>query len=330
MTEIKLFKFDSKTDYLPYYKTYTLELNETDTIRNVLETIYDIEKFGYISDESFFIRVNNLFISADESITSILDDLEDDLLIEPISVKRAVNDLIIDIKDYQNKLDLLDGYLENEQKVSILEHKTYMLDYYASNTLHFNDDYIGDHVLLLASELVRHKPELREKLSTLVNGENGVKLHSSLKYRMLGVHSADSVVYTNATLDAEVLQLFSNFNISLYCGLNDSSFENVIQKSEATYIDLKSKHFDIPLTSKELSYLMAGTILLEAKDNNADFLIVNDNEELKLFDSKQKSIEKTMGREINLPVLTQNEFVQLLQGNTNLDSHKVKLSFLDS
>ena len=79
---------------------------------------------------------------------------------------------------------------------------------------------------------------------------------------------------------------------------------------------------------------MAGTILLEALDNNADFLIVNTEEDLSLFDAQQKNIEKTMGREINLPVLTRGQFVKLLEGEKNKNAlgfniHKIKIPFLD-
>jgi len=35
-----------------------------------------------------------------------------------------------------------------------------------------------------------------------------------------------------------------------------------------------------------------------------------------------------MGREIQLPVLTQDEFIQLLQGGKKLNPHKIKISFL--
>ena len=136
-------------------------------------------------------------------------------------------------------------------------------------------------------------------------------------------------MYNKVSLDSEILQYFDNFNIALYCALNDSSFEDIIKQSRATYVELKSKHFDIPKNAKKLSMLMAGSVLLEALDNNADFLIVNNEEELALFDAKQKSIESTMGREIKLPIITRNEFVQLLKGQRNLSSRKIKIPFLD-
>ena len=330
MIEIKLFKFDSKTDYLPYYKSYELERDSVNTLDDVLNKINSIEKFGFLQDETFFLRANNAFTSSSATIDEVLGD-STELTIEPLSLNRAVNDLVIDTKDYQEKLSLLDSYISTNEKETLIKDKTYMLEYYASNTLHFHDDYIGEHVVLLGLDIAKKDNSLKDEIFELLNGENGIINKSSLKYRIL---SYPQQTKSTNTKISDMLQSFENFNISLYCGLNEPSFESIIKQSDATYVELKSKHFDIPLNAQKLSFLMAGTILLEALDNNADFLVVNDTNDLELFDKKQKQIEKVMGRDINLPVLTRNEFTKLLQGEKNknsigLNSHKVKVPFLD-
>lgn len=327
MTEIRLFKFDSKTDYLPYYKTYNLKTKDMNTINDVLNAVYNIEKFDYLQCELFFLRVNNIFISADANIADVITN-SNELLIEPISINRAKNDLIIDTKDYQNKFNFLNSYINDEETNLLIQEKRYMLEYYASNTLHFNNDYIGEHVLFLASELIQNQPSLKDELSVLVDIEDGIRIRTSLEHRILNHNEEENAIFNTATLDSDISQYFENFNIALYCSLNNSSFEDIIALSNASYVELKSKHFDIPKSSKKVSHLMAGNILLEAKDNNADFLIVNNKEELKLFDAQQKSIEKVMGREIELPVLTQEEFIQLLQGKKQLDSRKIQVPFV--
>lgn len=323
MLEIELFKFDSQTDYLPYYKNYRLKQENLTTIDDVLNEVYKIEKFGRLEGETFFVRANGVFTDTTASFDILLDDSQT-LRIEPISIKRAVNDLIIDTKDYKQKLEVLAPYLTDIKEM--IREKTYMLEYYASNTLHFKDDYIGEHVILLAADILKELPMLQEELQQLIDCEEGLRHRTSLAYRIQEENFPENIETVNVP---DILQSFENFNIALYCGLNSRSFKDLIKKSDAQYVDLTSKHFDIPENSKELSYLMAGTILLEALDNNADFLIINNKEELALFDGQQKNIEKTMGREIQLPVLTQDEFIQLLGGNKNIASHKVKISFLD-
>ena len=322
MLEIELFKFDSQTDYLPYYKNYRLKRENLLRIDDALNEVYKIEKFGRLEGETFFVRANGIFTETTTALDTFLNDSQT-LRIEPISIKRAINDLIIDTKDYKQKLELLDPYLTDIKE--IIQEKTYMLEYYASNTLHFKDDYIGEHVILLAADILKELPMLQEELHQLITCEDGLRHRTSLKYRM----QDENIPQGAATLNIpDIIQYFKNFNIALYCALDVPSFENIIKKSDAQYIDLESKHFDIPVNSKELSYLMAGTILLEALDNNADFLIVNNKEDLALFDGEQKNIEKIMGREIQLPVLTQDEFIQLLQGGKKLNPHKIKISFL--
>lgn len=330
MINIQLFKFDSKTDYLPYYKSYSIKDDSIDTLDDVLKSLYAIEKFGFIENEDFFLLANNKYTSSKALLSDVLND-SNELILEPLSIKRAINDLIIDTKDYQAKLDLLDKYMSADEKETIIKNKSYMLEYYASNTLHFNDDYIGEHVILLGLDIAKKDGSLQNDIFSILNSEDGLINKSSLQYRILNYPEKKE---SKKNEPYDIIQSFENFNIAVYDALNPISFEYVVKQSNAIYVNLKSKHFDIPFDAKKLSYLMAGTILLEALDNNADFLIVNTGEDLSLFDAKQKQIEKIMGREIDLPVLTRGQFIKLLSGEKDkntlgLNNHKVKLPFLD-
>lgn len=330
MTDIKLFKFDSKTDYLPYYKNYSINTSKLNTLNDLLEEIYSIEKFEFINNEDFFLQVNSQFTSSNAFLHEVLDN-SNELVIEPLSIKRALHDLIIDTKDYQNKFDLLDAYISESEKETLIKEKMYMLEYYASNTLNFHEDYIGEHVVLLGLDIAKKDPTLKDEIFNLLNGEDGIINKSSLKYRILNYPEKKE---ENTKDTFEVVQSFENFNIALYYGLNPNTFEHVIKQSNATFVDIKSKNFDIPMSAKKLSYLMAGTILLDAIDNNADFLLVNSQEDISLFDAQQKNIAKVMGREIDLPVLTRGQFIKLLEGEKDkntlgLNIHKVTIPFLD-
>lgn len=51
------------------------------------------------------------------------------------------------------------------------------------------------------------------------------------------------------------------------------------------------------------------------------------------FDENQSKMEKSVDREINLPILSQGKFIQLVEGETDpvalgFNNHKVKISFL--
>ncbi len=345
MVHINLFKFDSTKDYLPYYKNYSLEYIKGDTIHNILNKINDIENFSYIKDELFFLKVNNIFIESNTKIEVFSQNSSIELLIEPLSILRTTNDLVINTKDYTAKLNLLDNFLTPDEKHEIIKEKKFMLEYYASNTLNFNRDYIGDHVLLITAQIVQDKPQ-SNILKHINDKFDGVLNHTSLKYRILNYEKSENTIqsllkipqkkYQEYTFSSQIKQYFENFNISLYCSLNNTSFESVIAQSKAQYVELSSKHAQLALSTKNsaFTYLLAGNILLEAKDNNADFLIVNDDDELAIFDKKQAKISKAVGREIDFPVITTKQFIQLLKGEKNkttlgFNKHKINIEFMD-
>lgn len=334
MIDIKLFKFDAATDYLPYYINYSLEYNTEDTVHDVLNKMNEIEKFSYVSESECFLRINNLFISSDTKISEFVQNKSAEITIEPISILRAKSDLLIDTQDYKEKLHILSNYLTDEEIATVIEQKKYMLEYYASTTLAFNQDFIGEHVLLLASELISKEPtNAKEILLLLKDKNNGIENRTSLKYRLLNSQKEE---IQKPSIDFEIQQYFENFNIALYCGLSNSASEGYITQTKAEYVELNSKHFGIPTqnANQKMNNAIAGHILLEAKDNNADFLLIDDNAMLSLFDAKQKQIEKVVGREIDMPIVTKSQFLKLMQGERDktslgLASHKINVPFLD-
>lgn len=354
--EVKLFKFDHSVDYLPYYKTYGIDYDKEDCIYDVLDKINTIESLSYEKKENCNISINNFFLKADVLVTDVVERLGNELQIEPISLYRATNDLVINSKDYEEKLALFDQYLSVEQKESFKE--KYKLEYYSSLSMVVNKDYIGDHCLLIANELINQDSSLeKEILKIITNKDTGILYHTSLKTRLFKNRYDVESVFENliskipayksikkrdttksvVNEDIEITQYFKGFNIALY-NQEGCLFRKVIEKSRATYIRLDSKRYDLALYSSlvndEFTYKIAGEILLEAKDKSADFLIVKDKNDLEIFDAKQLKIAKVVNREINLPVITQSQFEQLLKGENDtkklgFDSHKIKISLLD-
>jgi len=355
--EIELFRFDSKVDYLPYYKKYKLKYKENETVLELLNKINSLEKFAYEATLEFNLNINGLYLNVSELIKDIVDKTSNELRIEPLSIYRAINDLLIDKRDYLEKIVLFKEYISPMEMDGYA--KKYELDYFASNTYEINRSYIGDHALLIAAEIIEHNPKVKNEIIELISSaDNGIWYHTSLQNRVLNydinkeikikslLNMLPKVTYSGISAhlnkavkieDVKISQFFDGFNIAEFEGLNKNSCVTVIKKSKANYIKLSSSQEDLApystLVSKDFSHKIAGKILIEAKDSNADFLIVRTKSDLMLFDGEQKKIQKVIGREIELPVITQEQFKKLLEGEKSravlgFDKHKVKVSFL--
>ncbi len=352
---IELFRFNHKTDYLPYFKKYTMMYEKNDKLIDLLNNLNKIEKFDFDNTNVCNLKINNLYLTSEELVSSVVKKTSKTLEISPVSTKRALNDLIINQDDFLQKINIFDDYLTKEQKEDYFN--KYQLEYYASNTLNFNDSYIGDHALLIADDIINSNPELKNKiLDIIADKNNGIWYHTSLKnkifnydntqeeiiqnlFKMLPDFSQTQVKKEIESLEeiTNISQNFLNFNIASYDGINGNSLESIIKQSKANFINLVSKNDDLALCSKiankNFSLKIAGNILLEAKDKNADFIMVNNEEDILVFDKEQKNIEKTTSREINIPVISKNQFIRLLNGEKNptklgFDLHKIKISFL--
>ncbi len=366
---IELFRFNAQTDYLPYYQKHTLHYSETDTVNDLLVQMNEIEAFGF--DENCNLKVNTSYVNAKVLVKDMVAKHGSEIQINPISEFRAMKDLQIDRSDFLQKLSLLDDYLEAEAKISY--RKSTELAYYASNTLNYNRDYIGDHVLIIAADLIEKDFTLRNEITgLLLNKKNGIWYHTSLKNRILDASveakiqklmylcrqssrpqtkiakrlaslckKAEIVDFeaTAETAAPKVSQLFSDFNIAVYEGVQQSDLKGLICDAQATYIEIPSKNEDLASSSAlidgNFSFKIAGDILIQAKDNNADFILVKNETTKEFFDKNQKKMEKLTGRELGVSVVSQAQFVMLLEGQKDktklgFNDHKVDVSFLSN
>lgn len=348
---VELFRFNHKTDYLPYFKKYQLQYTKDETVMDLLKKINSIEKFSFDGVDKFGVKINNLFVDNKELINNIVTKTSNTLTIEPVSNYRATNDLTINNQDFIEKLELFDKYITTEQKNSYIN--TLQLLYYSSNSLNFNKDYIGDHMLLIADDILKASPDFENEILSILKDKNkGGWYHTSLNKRVLNLNSQyEEKIYSTLSKivnkkdkttktdpkDTNITQKFTDFNIAVYDNDDTSSIETFVIKSDAKYVNTISKNDDLALHSLEINknftYKIAANILLDAKDNNADFLIVNDEDIFKLFDNEQKEIEKTAGRQIDLPIVTFDQFSYLLSGEKDtqklgFNKHKVTPNFL--
>lgn len=345
--EISLFKFDKDSDYLPYYTKHFLNIDKNTTFLELLNTLDKIDSLGYEKDENFNIVANDIYVKASDKLSDILTNKQIDLKIEPISIVRASNDLLINEKDFYEKLTILDEFLTDELVQEYEELKPY---YYASDSLKYNRDYIGDAVLILASKIMDNAANdiKNEILSKLSSYEEGAAYYSSSKKRVLNFNNKyenriktiqnalncymeeseqnfrvkNTLIIDFGAFDSEykVLHDFKDFNYAYYTSrTKNKEYCNFLDNLKGKLLNLDTKNMDLAKNSfhvnPKLTYFLASQIILDAFDSAADFLIVDNQEDFYIFDYNRKLLEKQCGREIVLPILHINEVQKLATGN---------------
>jgi len=116
----KVFRFNADEDYLPYYEDYDMEVTSEEVVLDILNRIkWDHDgSFSYRRScrhgicGACAIKVNGRStLACKESMNDMIDTFGTDLVIEPLSKKRAVKDMIIDKADFWEKHAAVTPYL---------------------------------------------------------------------------------------------------------------------------------------------------------------------------------------------------------------------------
>ena len=165
----KVFRFNSETDYLPTYIDYDVDVTHENVILDILTYIKN-EMDGSLSYRRSCrhgicgicsVKVNGKAILAcKENVLQLAKTYGTTLTIEPLSVKRAMKDLIIDKEDFWVKHDQIKPYLisdveehpEHEHIVTpheaeLLNEADYCIQcgacHYSCPALEINEQFIG-------------------------------------------------------------------------------------------------------------------------------------------------------------------------------------------
>jgi len=166
---IKAFRFNAETDYLPYYKSYKMEVGKDELILDLLNRI----KWEHDGSFSYRrscrhgicgacgIKVNGkATLACKQNAIELVELFGDELIFEPQSKKRAVKDMIIDKGDFWEKHAEVKPYVETKvephpasETIMSQEQVEQFLDadyciqcgacHYACPVLEVNEDYLG-------------------------------------------------------------------------------------------------------------------------------------------------------------------------------------------
>jgi len=343
--EISLFRFDYKSDYLPYYTKNFIKIKNEKTLLDILNNINNEHHFAYKNSQIFNVAINGIYTNVMIGIDELVENFGKDIIIEPISIRRAHTDLLINDTDFQERLKVLSEFVDDED---IQNYKKYKIYFYASNTINYEYDYIGDALLLLACDLIeKDKSKEQEILSALLEYECGAEYHTSLENRVYNFDSSieekisslktklklskdkkeqnfnltkkENLDFGSFNEIKEIKHDFSDFNIAYYKGIEeDEETSSLLSQLNAKLIQTQNMSCDLALDSfhinSDFSIKLASTIMLDAFDNSADLLVVDNENDFNVFDSNRKLLEEASGRSIILPVIHKNELARLASG----------------
>ncbi|MBM0637477.1 DUF5644 domain-containing protein [Campylobacter sp. VicNov18] len=353
--ELRIFRFDKDKDYEAYYKPYVYNNYENfATLYDLLLQVQDDDiYFDFDRDENAYIIVNKQIMPLFTPLKKIAKEHNFYLCIEPLSTKRSLKDLIINKDDFLEKYKHLAQFGTDEDKKLYTQYDHL---YYTNEILEFHPEYMGDSLFYLAAQMIEKYPEKKlEILKTIANDEKGIFYHlestneilentiKNLQNEILNLGLFDKKLldFNLPKMDAfdneikelqEIKHDFKNFNIAFY---GFKACDALKSKLAAKWIyyenNIKNNGFKLLNLNPELCYKMAANILLDAYDQGADFLVVEEKKDFYLFDTCAKKLMQISGREFeDFYILSRFEFLALIQGiqMPSLKNHTLKVSLI--
>lgn len=345
--EIRAFFFNAKTDYLPYYKNFTIHVEDDATAKDLLAKVQEQnENFSY-PKQKLVMKINGLVVEAQQSVDSLVERFGTSLQIDPVNAYRSNDGLKINDSDFMQSFELLAPYAS---EADLKYYKTLYALHYASETESFEREYIGDAVLVLAHKMItegsEHADEILDALTSVNTGlldceyENNLfnaQDHSAaidelkamvkppkapsfmekLTARFSKKTEVDVKASAPAPKKAITIEHIGDKQIAYYSGPNTDRKDMITQMiknigaNEISFFrSAKLCGLGILEDNKRLALKKAGAILLDAFDSGAEVLVVEDETALTMFQENFSEIQKIIGREImGLELLHVEDFI---------------------
>ncbi len=342
--EIRAFFFNAKTDYLPYYKNFTIHVNDDATAKDLLVKIQEENENFSFPKQKLLMKINGLVVEAKQPVSALVERLGTSLQIDPVNSYRSNDGLKINDSDFMNSFALLAPYASESD---LKYYKTLYALHYASETENFDREYIGDAILVLAHKMItegsEHKEAILEAITSVNSGLFDCEYENNLfnaQDHCAAINALKAMVKPEEgpSLCARLMERFSKKEAEVAVPKRAAeTIENLEEKQIAHYHGpashdsihkliadrgMKGVHFSrsgklaglgILEENKDLAFKKAGAILLDAYDHGAEVLVVEDIDVLDMFKKNFSAIEKTIGRKmIGLELISTNDFVSQL------------------
>lgn len=177
--ELSVYRFDAKTDFLPYYKKHFITIDRALSVNDLLARIQTEDvSFDYPKGSLAALKINGKALFSDASIDGIVNTFGKSLTLEPLNTKHVTKDMIIDTTDFYKRFKLLEALVDVKDKALF---EQYIIYHYASSVLDFVPDFQGDALFAFAYDMMHKHPERkREIIEIVANEHTGLFLHVRL------------------------------------------------------------------------------------------------------------------------------------------------------
>jgi len=342
--EIRAFFFNAKTDYLPYYKNFNINVDAEATAKDLLAQIQEAnENFSY-PKQKLVMKINGLVVEAKQPVSELVERLGTSLQIDPVNSYRSNDGLKINDNDFMENFELLAPYAS---EADLKYYKTLYALHYASETENFDREYIGDAVLVLEHKMITEGSEHTEAILEAITSVNSGLFDCEYENNLFNAQDHTAAIdelkamakpEEGPSLCTQLIARFSKKEKKEVEAVEQKraveTIENLEEKQVAHYhglashnamhklsgeMAMKGVHFSragklsglsILEDNKDLALNKAGAILLDAYDSGTEVLVVEDIDVLDMFKTNFSSIEKTIGRKmIGLELIADEDFV---------------------
>lgn len=351
-----LFFFNTDTDYLPYYKSYSETIDDTLTLKDLLKAIsHTITNYTITSNVS----INDTLVHDSLSIKTLVEKFGIELKIEPVSIYRAKKDLEINNSDFMEKFKLLEYYCMDGDKAY---YESLSNVYYASSSLKHNQDFYGEPLFMLAHKIIMRNATHQLAILNIINHEtNGIsgyefdnnvfpavkvsEIVTQLQEILAEIPSFENTLHnikdkiktkitkksTQTKTDLqkvsqvnfsnlELKNSFKDFNVAFYQGPKPSeSYSDLLEFTQAKEISFaaQNKASGVNIAHKLSDVAFSkGAEIIVDAFDNSADILVVEDEAQRVHLSSREN-RKASNREIDIQIITSSQLLEIALGNTD-------------
>ncbi|CAA6814057.1 MAG: Succinate dehydrogenase/fumarate reductase, Fe-S protein subunit, partial [uncultured Campylobacterales bacterium] len=255
------------------------------------------------------IRVNGIYTFTSTCIADIPNNHE--LILEPVSEYLCKKDLIVENINFWNVYKNIEHICDDEDRRF---YESLECEYYSSEALAYDHDYLGDSFLIFVDHLIDKYPSQEEYLLKIsqkpasmyeknfdnVYPDKGyTQIIEKLLANKFGIKPMPKEVFE---IPKEIKNL-DGFNIAYYdiLGIDNNVFRDLLKS--ANIIDIDNTGCGLNVQNTKLSFKKAGNILVDAQDKGADYLLIAEKNCCEFFKTNYKKIKKSSAYKIEIPVI---------------------------